>query len=101
MPAKFAATCASAGGFSRQPPAVAMANIIAHGRFSASTKAAKTSRSAPDFARKIWRALSGMPASARQSRRLGNSDCHSSAVSSAVIPMATAINVNWSARISP
>ena len=99
--AKFAAILTSVDGFSCQTPELAAAKIIAQGRFSANTKAAKASSSAPDFARKIWRALRGNPANARQSRRLGNSDCHTRAVSSAVMAMAIAINVSSSARISP
>ena len=36
---------------------MAAANSIAHGRLNASKNTAKASSSAPDFARKIWRAL--------------------------------------------
>ena len=63
--AKFAATTDSVDGFSCQWPDVAATNRIAQGRFSASTNTAKASSSAPDFARKIWRALTGMLARAR------------------------------------
>src|SRR5947207_8058697 len=83
--AKFAATTDNKDGFSCQWPDVTAANSIAQGRLNASKNTAKASNSAPDFARKIWRALTGMAARARQSRRFGNRDCHWRMVSSAVM----------------
>src|SRR5260221_13201807 len=60
--AKFAATTENKDGFSCQWPYVTAANSIAHGRLNARTNTAKASSSAPDFARKILLALTGMAA---------------------------------------
>src|SRR5437588_564579 len=60
--AKFAAITDRAEEFCCQWPDVTAANRIAQGTFKASTNTPKASRSAPDFARKIWRALTGKPA---------------------------------------
>ena len=53
-----------------------------------------------NLAVKISRALTGQPPKARQSRRLGNSDCHCKTVSSAVTPMASAISKTSSVRMA-
>ena len=97
---KFAPTVATADGFPCQCPEVQAAKTIAQGRVIASRKATKTRSNEPNFAKKIWRSDMGNPASARQSRRLGNSDSHVRAVRSRVMPMPSAMNDNSSARIS-
>ena len=74
--AKFAPMTVRAEGSFSQWPAVVIEYSTAHGRFMASTNVANRSAMAVNLAKKIWRALKGRPARARQSRRVGKSDCH-------------------------
>ncbi len=76
MVMKVAAISTSVFGFSCQVPDMAVEKRIAQGRFAAITKPVNRIISALDFVTKMSRALIGRPASAKQSRRLGNSDCH-------------------------
>ena len=63
----------------------------------ASTTAAEKSTTARNRAVKICRGRTGNPASARQSRVEGNSDCHSSSAISPVTANAATSSASWSA----
>ena len=81
-----------------QREAITPANKTAGRAFSATTHATKATSSAANFAPKICRGLTGSDASASQSRRLGKSDCHCSAATSAVMQIASEINQEASVR---